>query len=322
MVAMGTSLADRAWGRDSAVYRISGVITVIGGWFFTAFIAFTAAFIMAYLIHLGGIFTIIALLLLIIFLIFKSYAIHKKRETEKVVLQEAELVGVEVNGKNILTSCNDNVIRTITTVSDLYNKSVNGLIGFKRKSLIKSLDEVEKLNKNIKQLKNSLPQIIAKLQEDEIESGHYYVQILDYLKEIVNSITYISKPIFNYVDNNHKPLQEDQVSELKELKESVINFLNISILVFKEKGYVNIETLLLEQQEILNSVTKVSKKQLKRIKNQESGTKNSTLYLNILSETKSLLLFTINLIKAQRDFLIFDYNQNPSKLSEGRDKKE
>ncbi len=322
MVAMGTSLADRAWGRDSAVYRISGVITVIGGWFFTAFIAFTAAFIMAYLIHLGGIFTIIALLLLIIFLIFKSYAIHKKRETEKVVLQEAELVGVEVNGKNILTSCNDNVIRTITTVSDLYNKSVNGLIGFKRKSLIKSLDEVKKLNKNIKQLKNSLPQIIAKLQEDEIESGHYYVQILDYLKEIVNSITYISKPIFNYVDNNHKPLQEDQVSELKELKESVINFLNISILVFKEKGYVNIETLLLEQQEILNSVTKVSKKQLKRIKNQESGTKNSTLYLNILSETKSLLLFTINLIKAQRDFLIFDYNQNPSKLSEGRDKKE
>jgi len=320
MVAMGTSLADRAWGRDSAVYRISGVITVIGGWFFTAFSAFTAAFVMAYLIHLGGIFTIVGLLLLVVFLIFKSYAIHKKRETEKVILQEAELVGVEVNGENILSSCNDNIIRTITKVSELYNKSINGLIGFKRKSLVKSLEEVEKLNKNTKQLKSSLPQIITKLQEDDIETGHYYVQVLDYLKEIVNSITYISNPIFDYVDNGHKPLQDDQAIELKGLKESILRFFNSSILVFKEKGYLNIESLLIEQHELLESVTKLSKRQLKRIKNQESGTKNSTLYLNILSETKSLLLFTINLVKAQRDFLIFEDTQNGSVVTERIDK--
>jgi phosphate/sulfate permease len=310
MVAMGTSLADKAWGRDSAVYRISGVITVIGGWFFTAFSAFTAAFIIAYLIHLGGLFTIIALIIIIVLLVIKSYSIHRKRETEKVVYEEEVLLGVEINGKNILTSCNDNVIGTISTVSELYLKSINGLIKFKRKSLIKVQEEIEKLDKNTKHVRNSLPRIIARLQEDDVESGHYYVQVVNYLKETVNAITFISKPIFTYIDNNHKPLIEDQVNELNQLRENIGNFFSSTILVLKEKGFVDIEGIVIEQKALLDGITIISKRQLKRIKNLESGTKNSTLYLNIMNETKNLLLFTVNLIKAQQDFLVFDKNQN------------
>jgi len=310
MVAMGTSLADKAWGRDSAVYRISGVITVIGGWFFTAFSAFTAAFIMAYLIHIGGLVTIILLIIAIILMVIKSYRIHRKRESEKVVYEEKELLGVEINGKNILTSCNDNVISTLSTVSELYNKASNGLIKFKRKTLIKVEDELTKLDKNIKHIKNSLPRIIAKLQEDDVESGHYYVQVVNYLKETVNALTYISKPIYTYIDNNHKPLTEDQVKELNQLREEISNFFSSTILVLKEKGFVDIESIIVKQRKLIDRITVISKKQLKRIKNQESGTKNSTLYLNIMNETKNLLLFTVNLIKAQRDFLIFDKNQN------------
>jgi len=308
MVAMGTSLADRAWGRDSAVYRISGVITVIGGWFFTAFSAFTAAFILAYLIHFGGIFTIIILIIVIVLLLYKSFAIHKKRETEKVLTEQTELVGVQINGENILKSCNDNVINTISSVSQLYNKTITGLINFKRKSLTNTLNEIEELNKRTKYLKNSLPIIIARLQEEDIESGHYYVQVLDYLRETVNSITYITKPIFNYIDNNHKPLLPDQKTEITEFKNSLNNFFKTTILILKEKGFTNIDEIISDQHKLLESLTKISKRQLKRIKNQESGTKNSTLYLNIMSETKNLLLFTINLIKAQRDFLIYNKN--------------
>ncbi len=310
MVAMGTSLADKAWGRDSAVYRISGVITVIGGWFFTAFSAFTAAFILAFLIHFGGLFTIILLIIAIVLLVIKSYKIHQKREREKVVYQDAELLGVEVNGKNILTSCNDNVIGTITNVADLYNKTINGLIKFKRKSLVRVDEEITKLDKNIKHIKNTLPAIIAKLQEDDVESAHYYVQVVNYLKETVNALTYLSKPVYTYIDNNHKPLIEGQEKELSQLKEDINNFFNSTILVLKEKGFVDIEGILVEQKALIERLTAINKQQLKRIKNLESGTKNSTLYLNIMNETKNLLLFTVNLIKAQRDFLVFNTNQN------------
>jgi hypothetical protein len=76
----------------------------------------------------------------------------------------------------------------------------------------------------------------------------------------------------------------------------------------KEKGFNDIQDIITMQRTLLDSITLISKHQLKRIKNQTSGTKNSTLYLNIMNETKNLLLFTVNLIKAQRDFLIFDKN--------------
>lgn len=306
MVAMGSSLADRAWGRDSAVYRISGVITVIGGWFFTALSAFIGAFIMAYLIHLGGMYIIIALIFLLVFLLYKSFGIHKKREMEKVLTESAELTGVQINGENILKSCNDNVIHTLTSVSQLYSKTITGLANFKRKSLVNTLEDIEDLNKRTKFLKNSLPKIIARLHEEDIESGHYYVQVIDYLTETVNSITYIAKPIFIYIDNNHKPLIPEQKVEITELRNNINDFFKTTILVLKEKGFINIDAILKDQHLLLESITKISKKQLKRIKNQESGTKNSTLYLNVMGETKSLLLFTINLIKAQRDFLIYN----------------
>ena len=318
MVAMGTSLADKAWGRDSAVYRISGVITVIGGWFFTAFSAFTAAFILAFLIHFGGLFTIVLLIIAIVLLVIKSYKIHQKREREKVVYQDAELLGVEVNGKNILTSCNDNVIGTITNVADLYNKTINGLIKFKRKSLVRVDEEVTKLDKNIKHIKNTLPAIIAKLQEDDVESAHYYVQVVNYLKETVNALTYLAKPVYTYIDNNHKPLIEGQEKELSQLKEDINNFFNSTILVLKEKGFVDIEGILVEQKALIERLTAINKQQLKRIKNLESGTKNSTLYLNTMNETKNLLLFTVNLIKAQRDFLVFNTNQNSVPAKQGK----
>ena len=102
----------------------------------------------------------------------------------------------------------------------------------------------------------------------------------------------------------------DIINELNQLREDISSFFSSTILVLKEKGFVDIEGIIVEQKQLIDRVTIINKKQLKRIKNQESGTKNSTLYLNVMNETKNLLLFTVNLIKAQRDFLIFDNNQN------------
>jgi phosphate/sulfate permease len=304
MVAMGSSLADRAWGRDSAVYRISGVITVICGWFFTAFSAFTAAFIMAYLIHFGGIVTIVVLIALIIFLLIKSFGIHKKRESDKAEIEKKDLSEVHIDGNNILQSCRENVIATITSVSELYSKSINALLHFKRKPLAKAKNSILDLEKDVKHLKNSLPKIIAKLQEKDIESGHFYVQVLDYLRETMHAISHIVHPIYTYIDNNHRTLTGDQKEELSELRNKIDTFYKATLKILEEDGFKEIDAILKNQHKLLENITLINKRQLKRIKNQEVGTKNSTLYLNVMSETKNLLLFTVNLIKAQRDFLI------------------
>lgn len=307
MVAMGTSLADGAWGRDSAVFRVSGVVTVIGGWFFTAFCAFTAAFIIAYLIHWGGIFAILALVLLAAFILFRSASLHRKRDTEmKKNIGMADLEGEEVNGENILKRCSKDVYRTLSSVSILYSNSISGLINLNRKTIKRNLKEIKELNKETKVLKNNIYQTVSKLHEDEIESGHYYVQVLDYLRETAHCLTFIAEPVSIYIDNNHPALIKEQQTELKEIAEQINTFFSETIQTIKKSDFENLADLLETQQTLLESITVLKKRQLKRIKNRETGTKNSSLILNMLTETKNLLLYTVNLLKAQRDFVLYN----------------
>jgi len=317
MVAMGTSLADGAWGRESAVFRVSGVVTVIGGWFFTAFCAFTAAFLLALLISWGKVFAVIGLLLLIIFFFVKSYTLHRKRDAERKHDEEVgNIEGMEdVNGDNVQKSCTRTVYKTLSQVSILYSNSVNGIIDFKRPVMKQTLKAIKSLNKDIKILKDNIFQTISKLQEDDVESGHHYVQVLDYLRETAHCLTFIADPVFEYINNNHPALIKDQQTELRDTAQHLNEFFTDVIKIIKNEEYNNLDKVISRQSSLLDSFTKLKKRQLKRIKNKETGMKSSTIYLNTLTESKNLVLYTINLLKAQRDFVEYN-NENGNKIFE------
>ncbi len=316
MVAMGTSLADGAWGRESAVFRVSGVVTVIGGWFFTAFCAFSAAFLLAYLIHWGKIFAVLGLLVLIIIFFVKSYSVHRKRDVERKRGEEfAELEGLTVDGENVQKSATKSVYKTLSSVSILYSNSINGIIDQKRSSMKRTLKEIKTLNKETKILKDNVFQTITKLQEDDVESGHYYVQVLDYLRETAHCLTFIAEPVFEYILNNHPPLNKDQQTDLQDTAQDVNEFFSEIIQMIKKEDYSDLDSPIKKQVDLLDSFTKLKKRQLKRIKNKETGMKNTTIYLNTLTESKNLVLYTINLLKAQRDFVVYN-NENGNKVLE------
>ena len=302
MVTMGTSLADGAWGRDSAVYRVSGVMTVIGGWFFTAFIAFTVAFIVAMSIYYVGFTMVPVLLILAAFILIKSKSIHKHRSEEEDDLNgEKE----ELEHVNILEACSINVINTLTNISDIYGKAVTAVATEDRKTLKKLSQKVEKLNNKAKSLKDSLEGTIQELQDDSIETGHYYVQVLDYLREIAHAITFIIRPSYQHFDNQHTGFNEIQIAELKELEQLLQDLLNEILEIIKNTKFDNIDDALKHQQKILDAIDKFRRNQIKRIKAAESGTKNSLLFIGILSETKNMVLDIVNLLKSQRDFIIY-----------------
>ncbi|MCK4749357.1 MAG: inorganic phosphate transporter, partial [Bacteroidales bacterium] len=131
MVVMGTSFADRAWGRESAVNRITGVITVIGGWFLTAFSAFTGAFLVALIIHFGGMPAIGILTLLAVFFLYKTTTHHRKRRKEEELLNEVGILQSQEDGLNIFESCNITVVSSIITISKLYFLTIDGFINEK-----------------------------------------------------------------------------------------------------------------------------------------------------------------------------------------------
>ncbi len=305
MVAMGTSLADRAWGRESAVYRVSGVLTVIGGWFFTAIIAFTAAFIIANFLNWGGVAAILISLTAALFFVIKTNFIHKS-QVEKQIKKDEFDQQLTLTGENILQRCNLYIISVTESVSRLYSSSIVSLNRENRKRMKKVIKEVKELNQFTKQLKYNLFPTLKKLEKEYIETGQYYVQILDYLREVAHCLEFIAVPIYEHLDNNHPSLLPEQIKEMEHLNEMIKSYFEEIVRIMKKKTYKDLNKLIAQQHDILDQISKMKKKQIRLVRSEAVGTRNTMLYLNLLSESKNLVLHTLNVTKAHRDFSLSD----------------
>lgn len=306
MVAMGSSLADRAWGRESAVYRITGVITVISGWFFTALIAFTVASLVAVAISFGGKWAVFALIILAGYILLKSHKLHKKKYTERHAVEVDELA---FEDSNIVRKCIRDVKEMLKNSLEIYNQTLTGLSTEDRKLLKKVNTRVEELNIDAKKLKLNLTTTLQKFRADSIETGHFYVQVIDYLREIAHSLTFVTGPSFQHIDNNHKGFNKVQQNEIKGINLKISKLFEQIIKMVSDNDFTDIPLIINMQQDILESINIARKNQIKRIKSNETGTRNSVLYLGILNESKNMLLQTINLLKAQRDFILNNYDE-------------
>ncbi len=299
MVAMGTSLADRAWGRDSAVYRITGVVVVIAGWFVTAFLAFVSSFIMAYLLHYGGLVAIFGLISLAIFLIIRSKLIHRRRE-KKELKEDAE----NAEGDKELTEMErrtKQIFDIIRQYDDLYRNIIIGLGEEKRKKLMKVNSQLADLNAEIKKMKLKIPQTIRSISEDHLESGHYYIQLLDYLSETAYNLTFIARPALEHVQNNHQELNKIQYENLGALSNEISRLLGKVIdyaTHLKPESMKDISNL---QDQTVALIDQIEARHLKRIKTEQISTRNSVLYIGILRETRNFVLFMNNLARAYQN---------------------
>jgi Na+/phosphate symporter len=305
MVAMGTSFGDGAWGRESAVYRISGVTSVIGGWFLTAFAAFVAAFSFAVIIHYGGATAIAILITLAAVFIVKSHAFHKKKVEERIDEQEIE-ESKELIYTDVLKKSSDHIYKVLKVITTSYKEIITGLTVEDRKILKTINKEVTSLDKKVKKRKDKINNTINNLREEDIEAGYFYVQILDSLREMVRSLTFISTPAFEHIDNTHKGLIPEQVAEYEKVSSDVHSLFERILPLIQDHKVDEVDEIILMQQALLGYINDINKIQLKRIKHGVSGTKNGILYFGILTETKNLLLHTINLVKAKRDLILLD----------------
>ena len=305
MVAMGTSLADGAWGRESAVYRITGVLSVIGGWFFTAFSAATVAFIAVNIMMFGGIYAIFVLVLVAAFMIYRTHGISKKQDAEQQQTGELDIEEVdgEIHSDKVLEKCRTSVSSVLSEISRLYSNTLNYFEAEDRKHLKEVTKEVASINKRTKKLKSNIYNTVRKLQEGSIDSGLFYVQVIDYLRETAHSLSYIANPAYEHLDNNHKVFTDEQFEDINILDSEIRTLINKSNHMIDNSEFSELPGLIEEQGKLIDVIKGLRKKQLKRIKKEKAGTKISMLYLSILHETQNMLLHLVNLLKAQRDFV-------------------
>ncbi len=300
MVTMGTSLADRAWGRESAVYRITGVMIVITGWFLTAITAFAGSFLIALFINWAGLTGIIIIMVLILAVLFSSYKSHrnkvKKAEDEKEEVEATE------NEDTIIETTRHMLIKQLLSVSSLYDRTIIAFMKEKLKSLKTLKKEVKNFDDSAKVKKDNVHKFIRKLDDSRIDAGPFYVQIHDYLRESAHSLSYVFNPAYRHVDNNHPPLNDDQQEDLKNLSRELSEYLNFIVAILKSNSFNNIKQSFNKQTKLIDSIDTIRKKQVKRIKKGASGTKATLLYLDLVTETKNLVLQAGNILKAYRDF--------------------
>jgi phosphate/sulfate permease len=305
MVAMGSSLSDRSWGRESAVYRVTGVLSVIGGWFFTAFSAFSGAFIFALLISWLGIYAVIGLVVLAFYSMYHTHVLSKRRDAADLELSNIGLEEVtgEISTQKILENCKLSVTDVLKEVSHLYNQSLLDFEAEDRKGLKSLVKEVSALNARTKQLRHNIYPTVRKLQEESIDSSLYYVQAIDYLRETAHCLTYVANPCFEHLDNNHKVFLAEQFDDLRHLRIQVQEFIADSVKMITNSSFSQLDNHLQHKQQLIEHLRLLRKKQLRRIKKEKAGTRISLLYLNVLHETQNMLLHLGNLLKAQRDFV-------------------
>ncbi len=296
MVAMGTSLADRAWGRESAVYRVAGVLNVIGGWFFTAFSAFTAAGILTYLIFLGRGPAVAILLIGAIGLLIRNYNAYKKKYV--TVSDDSTLKKSESNTvQGIISESADNISNVITRSNKIYSDVLEGLAKQDKSKLKKSKKGVAKLDAEIEELRDHIFFFIKSLDEKSVRGSSFYITILAYLTDVAQSLEFISKKSYKHVNNNHKPLRYNQINDLKEIDDSLQSFLHEVEVVFKQRKFDRIDKIVAHRDEILNKLSEKIEKQVNRTRTEESSPKNTTLYFSLLLETKDLVKGIMSLME-------------------------
>ncbi|MDD3320353.1 MAG: inorganic phosphate transporter [Paludibacter sp.] len=295
MVAMGSSLADRAWGRESAVYRITGVLTVISGWFLTAFVAFTVAMLVAFALMYGGIYAIVGLLLLVALLFIQFMKVHKKRAKA----EEANDIFLN-NEHDIVINCTHEIEESVETTIEIYKKMLEGLFKEDRKGLMKLYKVADDFHGKSKRRRayEVLP-TLQRLDYNALDTGQYYVQAVDYFYEISVSLRYMTESSFNFIDDNHEGFGQDQIDDLTQLSNELLSVYQDFINMMRNNNYSDLAKIKERRTVILDLYSDLVKKQIKRTKEKETGTRNSILYLNILNETKAIALKSINLMRAQ-----------------------
>ncbi len=310
MVAMGTSLADKAWGSESAVYRVAGVLNVIGGWFMTALIAFIASGTILTIISFGKATAIGILLFVAILLIARNYISHRKKSQELRAedglrrTESSHIIGV-------ISESASNISKVVKRSNKIFSNSINGLSKMNLEQLNKNKKQGAKLSAEIDDLRDSIFYFIKNLDEASLGASNFYINILGYLQDMAQSLEYIGKVSHNHVNNNHKKLKYNQIKELNEIDTLLEEVLNSTREVFDNEDFDKLSAIIDRKQELFGLLSQKIEKQVARTRTEESSPKNTTLYFSLLLETKDFVTATMNLLEQYQEAYEGTNNQNP-----------
>lgn len=321
IVAMGTSLSDRAWSRESAVYRITGVLSVIGGWFITAFVAFTVCALVTFVMFYTNVVGMLGFIALAVFLLVRSNIKYSKKEKAESQDDVFKRMMASKDKTETLSLLRQHVKETFTDYINFsetaYVQATNGFINENLKDLRKAMSTTEEQRKMLKKRRRKeilglrrIPITIA------IEKNTWFHLGSNSCEQMLYCLKRICEPCKEHVDNNFNPISAECVQEFLPVRERLCELMDRTRQAIDSNNYEEADDILKKGDDLKNLISALRKKQMNRM--QESGTeslKASMVYLNILQETQELVSIWRHLLRASRFFQADYVSQDLSQLA-------
>ena len=307
MVAMGSSLADKAWGRESAVFRITGVISVIGGWFITAGAAFILCFLVALAMSLGGLTMASILIALSIVLLIRSNIKYKKKQAEEK--------GDVVFNQMITSEDNAETLRLLTQhirqgqsqfldfVNVNYLNVTEGFISEDLSKLQKAESAMRKERQELKQIRRKEMLGLRRIDPGTaIEKSTWFHLGVNSCEDMLYSLRRICDPCEEHIDNSFVPLEKDRIKEFLPLRDTLLYLLKRAVVVISTENYSDSDKLREQCEEFKNCLSSTRQGQIERMQTSKENITVSYVYLNLLQETHEIASSLQHLLRASKHF--------------------
>jgi phosphate/sulfate permease len=293
IVAMAAALPDKAWGRESSVYRVSGVVTVVGGWFVTAIGASIIAGLIATIIYFGEIYALLGFAILVAVILYRTKIMHRNRENSE---NERELAYKfrQEESKNVLDFAYIDTSKLINDINISVTRSINGLVNEDLDLTKSAKNESVDFPFAAKKINSELLSAL-KYTDEEFNLANDFSVALGDLRVISGATSSICGQNYYYVNNTHDPLIKEQMDDLIELDVKLEEFLNLITKVLKDRDFIKLEKVESAKLSILKKIKKLNKNQLKRIKKSKSKIRRSMLVLSIYSDVELIIEKSVDL---------------------------
>ena len=305
MVAMGSSFSDQAWGRESAVYRVTGVLTVIGGWFMTALIAFVVSFVFALVLFHFQILGVIGLVLVAGFLIWKNQIKHKSREQEKDEINIFTMNEVD-NFQDAVSDTFDHLAYLIKNIRESLVIGFDALFEEDLDSLRKERDRVKQFQLWTNIIIANIFKVLRLLQQEDIKTSYNYYQIIRRLQKLSDGHRDIIIRSTRHVSNRHSGLLPVQIEELKQIRACVVNILSMMEDAFNKKELLHHGNIIAEFNNMKALINTCNENQIQRIRDDSSKTRLSILFYAISGNCLMMMRQNARLIEIFNDAFSMD----------------
>ena len=314
MVAMGSSLADKAWSRDSAVFRVTGVLSVIGGWFVTAGVAFAACALVCTMMHFGGFVVMIAFMVLDIYLLWRSGQAYKKKSAEDKKDDVFNLM-MRTKDKDIVWDLlRKHVGRTQSFVTrftcDEFNKIVDGVSNERLKELKVSYREVNSERETLKKIRRQEFLAMRRIPERiALERNTWFHVGVNCNQQYMYCLRRMLDPIKEHLDNNFQPMPKEYIDEFEEVRRRINELMSHTEQMISTNRYDLYRETLAIGDECKDDLSALRERHINRMQQDANAAQNlkvSMLYLNMLQESQELISIMRHQLRAARKFLAED----------------